>query len=347
MKYYLKVFLISFVAFAVVIGGGIFAFSQFGIINTGEKASDAQGDSQKSSDNPQASDEIAAKFKSGDRLNILVLGTDGGRSDTLMVFSYDPKNKLADIVSVPRDTYNHIEGKDGAAQRKINAVYGFKGEEGGPQGLKTEISKILGVPISYYVELDYDAVAKIVDTVGGVEVEIPFDLDYDDKYAKPELHIHLKEGTQTLDGQKALQYLRWRKNNGGKHSMGDLERVKRQQAFVVKAIKQAVGIKLPFVIKDVFSYLKTDMNVGDMLYVGTQGLGFDFKKLKTHTIPGEADMKYGASYYIHDPDKTIEMMQEIYARTPESDAQEEAAKTAALPGEPGTQSEATTGTTKQ
>ncbi len=347
MKYYLKVFLISFVAFAVIIGGGIFAFSQFGLLSTGEKTSSAQGDSKKSEENPEASDEIAAKFKSGDRLNILVLGTDGGRSDTLMVFSYDPKNKLADIISVPRDTYNHMEGKDGAAQRKINAVYGFKGEEGGPEGLKTEISKILGVPISYYVELDYNAVAKIVDTVGGVDVEIPFDLDYDDRYAKPELHIHLKQGTQTLDGQKALQYLRWRKNNGGKHSMGDLERVKRQQAFVVKTLKQAMGIKLPFVIKDVFSYLKTDMNIGDMLYVGTQGLGFDFSKLKTHTIPGEPAMKYGASYYLHDPEKTIEMMQQIYARTPESDAQEEAAKAGSLPGEAGTTSGEAKTTTKQ
>lgn len=328
MKYYLKVFLIAFVGFALLIGGGVFAMTKFNLLGFGDQTASGSEPGDKETENLEASSEIESKFRTGDRLNILVLGTDGGRSDTLMVFSYDPKNKLADIVSVPRDTYNHIEGRDGAALRKINAVYGFKGEDGGPEGLKTEISKILGVPISYYVELDYKAVAKIVDTVGGVEVEIPFDMDYDDKYADPPLHIHFKQGVQTLDGQGALEYLRWRKNNGGKRSMGDLERVKRQQAFVIKTMKQAMGFKLPFVVKDVFSYLKTDMNAGDMLYIGTQAIGIDFSKLKTYTIPGEAGMKFNASYYFHDPEKTLQLMQEIYARTPEESLPEAEAVTA-------------------
>lgn len=324
MKYYLKVFMIAFVAFGLLVGGGVFAMSHFNLLEINKGEVSGEEGTTGSENSSEASTEIENKFKNGDRLNILVLGTDGGRSDTLMVFSYDPKNKLADIISVPRDTYNHIEGKDGAAYRKINAVYGFKGDEGGPVGLKKEVSKILGVPISYYVELDYKAVAKIVDTVGGVEVDIPYAMDYDDKYADPPLHIHFKPGVQTLDGQQALEYIRWRKNNNGTRSMGDLERVKRQQEFVLKTMKQAMGIKLPFVIKDVFSYLKTDLGIGDMLYLGTQALGFDISKMKTHTIPGEAGMKFSASYYFHDPEKTLLMMQEIYTRTPESDA---------LPGE--------------
>lgn len=319
MKYYLKVFMIAFVAFGLLIGGGVFAMSHFNLLDVNAADKSGEGEAANGEETPEASTEIENKFKTGDRLNILVLGTDGGRSDTLMVFSYDPKNKLADIISVPRDTYNHVEGRDGAALRKINAVYGFKGENGGPVGLKKEISKILGVPISYYVELDYKAVAKIVDTVGGVEVDIPFAMDYDDKYADPPLHIHFKPGVQTLDGQQALEYIRWRKNNNGTRSMGDLERVKRQQEFVLKTIKQAMGIKLPFVIKDVFSYLKTDLGIGDMLYLGTQAISFDISKMKTHTIPGEPGMKFSASYYFHDPEKTLTMMQEIYSRTPESD----------------------------
>lgn len=309
--------------------------SKLNVLGFGDPVDSSKSTEDQTEEEIEASSEIESKFKTGDRLNILVLGTDGGRSDTLMVFSYDPKNKLADIISVPRDTYNHVEGKDGAAQRKINAVYGFKGEGGGSVGLQSEISKMLGVPISYYIELDYKAVAKIVDTVGGVEVEIPFDMDYDDKYAEPELHIHFKQGIQTLNGQQALEYLRWRKNNGGKRSMGDLERVKRQQAFVIKTMKQAMGFKLPFVVKDVFSYLKTDMNPGDMLYIGTKAIGIDFGKMKTYTIPGEAGMKFNASYYFHDPEKTLQLMQEIYARTPEEN----------LPGEGPTTVEGTDSTT--
>ncbi len=68
-----------------------------------------------------------------------------------------------------------------------------------------------------------------------------------------------------------------------------------------------------------FSYLKTDLGIGDMLYLGTQALSFDMSKMKTHTIPGEPGMKFSASYYFHDAEKTLAMMQEIYARTPESE----------------------------
>lgn len=324
MKYYLKVFLISFICFSVLIGGGVFAMTKlnlFGMGSTDDVGNDANAQGQ---GGDQPSSALAEKFNNGDRVNVLVLGTDGGRSDTIMVFSYDTKNKLADIVSIPRDTYNHIEGKNAADQRKINAVYGFRGEDGGVEGLKKEVSKILGVPISYYVELDYEAVAKVVDTVGGVEVDIPYELDYDDPTAKPELHIHFQPGVQTIEGQHTWEYLRWRKNNNGKHSMGDLERIKRQQEFVVKVAEKAIGFKLPFVVKDVFTYLKTDMNVGDMIYLGTKAIGMDFNSIQKHTIPGESGMKLRASYYFHDAEKTYQLMKEIYERVPATET---------LPGE--------------
>lgn len=316
MKYYLKVFLVSFLCFAVLIWAAVFAVTKFNPFGLGEIFM-AQENAGSNGEDGSASSELKSKFKNGDRINVLILGTDGGRSDTLMVASYDSKHKLTDLISIPRDTYNHIEGKDGKAQRKINAVYGFKGDIGGPEGLKSEVSKILGVRINYYVELDYKAVAKIVDTLGGIETDVPFDLDYDDPVAKPELHIHLKKGVQTLNGQNALEYLRWRKNNDHSHDEGDLERIKRQQAFVVKTVKQAMGFKLPFVIKDVFSYLKTDMNVGDILYIATQMIGNDFSQMKTYTIPGKSGMKYKLSYYFVDPEKTIELMETIYKRVPE------------------------------
>ncbi len=330
MKYYLKVFLISFVCFAVLIGGAVFGMTKFNLFGMGNAEELGKGADAAEQEGEQPSSALAEKFNNGDRVNVLVIGTDGGRSDTIMVFSYDTKNKLADIISVPRDTYNHIEGRNAADQRKINAVYGFKGEDGGVEGLKKEVSKILGVPISFYVELDYEAVAKVVDTVGGVEVEIPYELDYDDPTADPELHIHFQPGVQTIEGQHTWEYLRWRKNNNGKHSMGDLERIKRQQDFVVKVAKKAIGFKLPFVVKDVFSYLKTDMNVGDMIYIGTKAIGMNFDNIQKQTIPGESGMKLKASYYFHDAEKTYQMMKEIYERVPVETA---------LPGEaaPGTE----------
>lgn len=324
MKYYLKVFLISFVCFSLLIGGGVFAMTKFNLFGMGSPGEVGGTANTGEEEGDQPSSALAEKFNNGDRVNVLVIGTDGGRSDTIMVFSYDTKNKLADIISVPRDTYNHIEGRNAADQRKINAVYGFRGDDGGVEGLKKEVSKILGVPISFYVELDYEAVAKVVDTVGGVEVDIPYELDYDDPTADPELHIHFQPGLQTIEGQHTWEYLRWRKNNNGKHSMGDLERIKRQQDFVVKVAKKAIGFKLPFVVKDVFSYLKTDMNIGDMMYIGTKAIGMNFDSIEKHTIPGDSGMKLKASYYFHDTEKTYQLMKEIYERVPATEA---------LPGE--------------
>ena len=316
MKYYLKIFIVSFLGFSLLLSGGLYLVNQYNFLGAENLAQAPLKQDSVTNAADQPSTNLAQQLKASNRMNILLIGTDGGRSDTMMVFSYDHQQKMADIISIPRDTYIYIAGKEKAEQRKLNAVYGFKGDVGGAEGLKQEISKIIGIPIAYYVELDYQAVSKIVDTVGGVEVDIPYNLDYDDPYCKPPLHIHFKKGLQTLDGQAAMKYLRWRGNNDKSHSNGDLDRVKRQQDFVVLLSKKAIGFKLPFVINDVFSHLKTDLSLGDMLYLSTQVIGFDFASLDKHTLPGEAGMKFKTSYFFYDQVKTAELMQSIYDRTP-------------------------------
>lgn len=313
MKYYVKVFLIAFTAFTILFGGGILAFQKLSFfMSNGEL--DPNNPTEPISEEP--SNELERMVKDGKRINVLLVGTDGGRSDTIMLLSYDPKNKLGDIISIPRDTYHHVEGKDSADLRKINAVYGFKDEDGGAQGVAKAVGSILGVPIHHYVKLDYDAVKAVVDVLGGIELEVPFNMDYDDPYASPPLHIHFKKGIQTLNGDQAVEYLRWRKNNGSE-GKGDLPRIERQQQFVVTLAKKTIGLKLPLVIKTVFDYLETDMNLGDMIYLATVGVGLDFSNVNSYTIPGDVGMKYEASYLFHDAEKTYELMKTIYERTPE------------------------------
>ncbi len=80
------------------------------------------------------------------RVNILLMGTDGGRADTIILASYDPDSHTLDFVTVPRDTYHEVPGYDSLAQRKINAVFGFGSEDGGGRGMKAQVGQMLGVP---------------------------------------------------------------------------------------------------------------------------------------------------------------------------------------------------------
>lgn len=296
MKGFIKVFLASFVGFtllfsAIFIGADKFVFNkEIGV--AGDLSSNDGGENIKNKDLDQY-------LKDKKRLNILLIGTDGGRSDTMMVMSMGLSDKSIRLLSVPRDTYYHVDGFDAYDQRKLNAVYGHSKDKGGAKGVRSAVANITQLDIPYYVEVNYDAVKDIVNLVGGVEYDIPFDMNYDDAYAKPPLHIHLKKGVQVLDGDKAIQFLRWRKNNGSEGT-GDIDRTKRQQDFMMAAAKKAFGLKLPMVIKAAYENVETNFAVQEMLYLGSKMIGTDLSKLEKHTLPGDVGMKKGYSYLLPD-----------------------------------------------
>ncbi|MGB3368752.1 MAG: LCP family protein [Acidaminobacteraceae bacterium] len=313
MKLHLKIFLISFVCFTLILSVSMFAFSK---ANPDGSVKDAEikdvvvlQDELKKVEEDKRTD-LEKAVDESERINVLVYGIDGGRADTIMFVSYDPQNKLIDVLSVPRDTYHYVPGHESADQKKINAVYGFK-TGGGSEGLKSEISSLLNVPISYYVKVKYEGVEDIVDVLGGVEITVPFNMNYDDPYADPPLHINLNKGKQVLDGDKSIQYLRWRKNNG-ENGDGDIGRITRQQKFLSAAAKKAFSFKLPSVIKTAFNYIYTDMKVDEMILYATTAVGMDLNELKTYRLPSASE-DFG-KYYIHDPLQTEEMMLEIYNR---------------------------------
>ncbi len=316
MRFYLKVFAMAFLCFAVIIATGLYFFMKPSEADQADDKKDGIFSifgNQKAEITPEDRLSLEKMTKKSNRVNVLMMGTDGGRSDTMMMVSYDPDTQLIDIVSVPRDTYYEMPGK---SPMKLNAVIGLKGSLGGPEGTAREVSKVLGVPIDHYVSVDYKAVKEVVDIIGGVEIDIPRRMKYDDPYAEPELHIDLKAGKQKLNGDQAIQFLRWRKNNDGSGGAeGDLGRIERQQLFVKTAIKKALGLKLPLLIPTAFKYVKTDMSVGDMLKQGTSMIGMDMKNTRSYRIPGEARNIKAASYYLHYPKATEAVMLAIYNRT--------------------------------
>ncbi|MDW7668378.1 MAG: LCP family protein [Bacillota bacterium] len=247
-----------------------------------------------------------------ERINVLVMGLESTRTDTIIFLSIDTGSNRVDAVSIPRDTYYPTEGKDGLGQKKINAVYGFT-DIGGPEGLLRAVSNLLSTKIDYYVLVDYEGVEAVVDLIGGVEVDVPFRMKYDDPYAKPPLHIDFESGVQVINGAESLEYLRFRKSNDGSFGGGDVSRIERQQDFLKSAAKSAVGPKLPFIIARGLSYVESDIPFYKGGLVGISMIGTNSEKINFHTLP----MDYsgygndGLSYFFHGEEKTSLLMDEI------------------------------------
>lgn len=251
-------------------------------------------------------------FLMKEQVNIVVMGVEGTRTDTMIFVSVNTKNNSVEAISIPRDTYFPTPGRNGSGQAKLNAVYGFK-EIGGPIGVRDAISRLLGTKIDYYVVVDYDGVKEIVDLIGGVEVDVPFRMKYDDPYSKPPLHIDFQPGVQVINGDQAMAYLRFRKNNDGSRSGGDIKRMDRQQEFLKSAAKSAIQFKLPYIVARSLSYVETDMPLMKGIVLATAMLGTDVESINLQTLPsaGVGTGKDGLSYFYYDEAETKALMNQI------------------------------------
>ncbi|MFA7412447.1 MAG: LCP family protein [Tissierellaceae bacterium] len=257
---------------------------------------------------------IKEALEKSNRINFLFMGLEDTRTDTIIFASFCPDSKNVRLINIPRDTYIHRKGYDGAEQRKINSVYG----EHGALGVKKTVSYILGeIPIHHVVTLDYEGVVKIVDGLGGVEIDVPFHMKYKDPTAKPPLNIDIVAGKQLLDGKKSLEFIRYRKGTGNKGGYidGDLGRIKAQQEFIKSFIDKASENLITVVTKG-FPHLKTDMSLFTSLSYGRKALGMGIDDFRIETLPGKAEFKKIGrkvlSYYIYDKEKISRVLEEIY-----------------------------------
>lgn len=184
--------------------------------------------------------------KSADFYTVLILGLDtggGGHTDTMLLASYDVTNQKATVMSIPRDTMVNVPWD----VKKINSVYlHYGGGDRGIQHLYKEVSQLVGFEPDYQVVVEWDAVGKLVDAIGGVDFDNPYPMDYHDPYQ--DLVIEQAPGLRHLNGDDAMQIIRWRKNDKdspyGYHTgIGDDGRIKLQQDFLKAVIKQMLTIK--------------------------------------------------------------------------------------------------------
>lgn len=248
-------------------------------------------------------------FKDSKRVNILMIGVNGGMTDTIMLTSFDRKSKELDVISIPRDTYYHRPGYDSLAENKINAAY-----RGDPVNTAYAVSDVLlGMPINYYAVIEYDGLKKIVDSMGGVPMNIPFHMKYKDPYDTPPLVIDIPAGQQVLDGEHAVQFLRYRAG----YLEGDLGRVKAQQEFVKSAVKQCLNFNLPKIANTVFENINSDITLGTAVSLATKAVGMNAENMTTYMMPGFPEPE--SPYYVRPDEEGIEnMIKEIYSIEPKT-----------------------------
>ena len=244
---------------------------------------------------------------SKDSVNILLLGMDIGdpeqaenqsikRTDTLMVVNYNPSEKKVKIVSVPRDTLISNNGKN----LKINAAYAV----GGYPKIKNEVENLLGININYMVKIDYNAFVEVIDALGGVTMDIEQNMFYDDEGQN--LHINFKAGeTVKMDGQKAQEFFRWRKNNDGSGlANGDLDRIKNQQKFISKVVSKCksplILFRIPKILSAIGDNVETNIPSLKVLKYGIGFLRVDKENISMATAEGIPKMINGQSYLVFD-----------------------------------------------
>jgi LCP family protein required for cell wall assembly len=228
----------------------------------------------------------------GGRINLLLLGIDrrGGtdwayRTDTIIALTMDPDSRTAGMLSIPRDLQIAIPGH---GEDRINTanVYGYRQDnrDGGPALLKQTIEANFDIPIDGYLMVDFQVFERIVDTLGGIDVQVPEAL-HDTRYPDPRpgdpyafKTIHFDPGWQHMDGKRALQYARSRM------STSDFDRAKRQQLILLAIRERALSLsaipRWPALARIVIDGIKTEMGLGEMLELAFWGVQIDASKLK-------------------------------------------------------------------
>ena len=246
-------------------------------------------------------------------------------TDTIMVASYNPNTQKATLLSIPRDTYTGKNPAKATAYEKINSLYNRKHR---PDETLAAVNEITGLNIQYYVVVKTEALIKLVDVIGGVYFYVPKDMNYDD--VTQDLHIHLKEGQQKLDGDKAEQVLRYRHDNwdpvtktyptySAEYGDNDIGRMRTQREFIMQVVKQTARPENIFKIGQILDvaeeYVITNIDFNVAKDYIPYAVEFDTSNLLTDALPGtvpDLNKTNGVSIFVHDKAQTKQLVKELF-----------------------------------
>ena len=281
------------------------------------------------SNNEEAVDNTSTVEAADGKINVLLMGVDvdGLRTDAIMLASFDTETKEVNMLSIPRDTKMYI----GNRYQKINAAHAFvdeSGEIGGATATCEAVTRITGIPINYYVDFSFDAVAHVIDELGPIEFTIPdlygdgVGMVYDDPVQS--LHINLPPGDYQLNGQQAVWLMRYRHGNVDPSTgvfkgyvNGDSDRVEMQQKFLKAVVDQKVNasliLKIPSIFKDISSEIKINFTVSEVIKYSKYLADFSSVNIHSYSLPGEysSDSANG-DVWIPNMDEIRTMVQDVF-----------------------------------
>ena len=252
---------------------------------------------------------VAQGFFAGSNVNVLVLATDKGGllTDTMMVASTNKYTKSVNVLSLPRDTRVTL---DNGRHVKLNSVYESEEEKKRPAAIIKKVEEITGLDIDYYVVMHPDGFKNIIDALGGVNFDVPMDMNYEDP--SQDLYIHLKKGYQLLDGDKAEQYCRYRSG----YANADLGRIQAQQEFIKALFQQKLNagliVKAPALFKQLKADFDTNIGLNDAVRLLKIALSFGTDSIATYQLPSNSKYIGGASYMIVDEEGTNDLIQNVF-----------------------------------
>src|SRR5581483_2285014 len=265
----------------------------------------------------------------GERINVLLLGIDRRegeqgpwRTDTMIVATLDPKTKTAGMLSIPRDLYVPIPAP-GAGEARINTANFFgdssKYPGGGTALAKKNVEYNFAIPIHYYVLLDFDGFRRIIDALGGIDIDVAEPID-DQEYPTEDngiMHLYIPAGRQHMDGDMALKYARSRK------STSDFDRSRRQMQVILalrdKALKMNALAQAPQLISQLRAAIQTDMTPDQILALAPIAAQVRPDNIKVRsidlTMTYEIKLNTGADVLWPDREKIGALVQELFSTT--------------------------------
>lgn len=243
-----------------------------------------------------------------ENVTCLFMGVNGALTDFIMLGQYNPNTREVSLMSIPRDTK-----VTGTIDGKINSAYasGYK-----PMNTVQKVKEVTGIEAQYYVLFDTKVLRQVVDAVGGVEVNVPINMNYDDP--AQDLYIHLKKGKQLLTGKQAEQFVRFRKNNDGTgYKNGDVDRVAAQQQFIKAMVSRVLEpqnlLKLDELFDIVLDNTKTNVTLDILLSYTDDVITFKTDRITIETLPGAGGYaENGLSYYFVNEEKAKETIQRLF-----------------------------------
>lgn len=258
-----------------------------------------------------------------DYFTFLVCATDidETRTDNMMVVGFDTKNRKVNVLNIPRDVM--CANNKSGANRKINAAYGSKQDI---NNTKKEVRKVIGFTPDKYIVVNFNGIAEIVDAIGGITYEVPFKMIYNDPVQN--LHIYFEPGLQKMNGKQVVEFLRWRHNDPGYTHLqkngydgGDESRIAKQQEFLMYLAKQILKpeniLKAKPVAEAVFNNVKTDLTMGELVWMANQAMQVKTDDIHMFTLPGYPASSYAGtnaflSFFFPNESKTLALINEYF-----------------------------------